>query len=108
MYAIIEEGGGQRKVAEGQELFIDLIEGGEAQAGGSITFDRVLLTGNGEGSTTIGKPYVDGAAVTAEILAPMVKGEKLDIYKFKAKKGYRRKTGHRQRYTHVKITSVKG
>ncbi len=107
MYAIIEEGGGQRKVSEGQETVIDLIEGGAAKAGDSITFDRVLLTGDGEGNTTIGKPYVSGASVTAEIVEPLVKGEKLDIYKFKPKKGYRRKTGHRQKYTHVKITSIK-
>lgn len=108
MYAIIEEGGGQRKVTEGQELTIDLIEGGEAKAGDAVTFDRVLLTGDGEGSTTIGKPYVDGASVTAEIVEPLVKGEKLDIYKFKPKKGYRRKTGHRQKYTFVKVTSITG
>lgn len=108
MYAIIEEGGGQRKVTEGQDAVIDLYQSGEAKAGDSITFDRVLLTSDGEGKTTIGKPYVSGASVTAEIVSPMVMGEKLDIYKFKAKKGYRRKTGHRQRYTHVKITSIKG
>lgn len=107
MYAIIEEGGGQRKVTEGQELTIDLIEGGQAEAGKTITFDHVLLTGDGEGKTTIGKPYVSGASVTAEIIEPLVKGEKLDIYKFKPKKGYRRKTGHRQKYTFVKITSIK-
>ncbi|MEM9662994.1 MAG: 50S ribosomal protein L21 [Planctomycetota bacterium] len=107
MYAIIEEGGGQRKVAEGEETFIDLYQAGQAKAGDSITFDRVLFTADGEGKSTIGKPYVSGASVTAEVLEPMVKGEKLDIYKFKAKKGYRRKTGHRQRYTHVKITSIK-
>lgn len=107
MYAIIEEGGGQRKVTEGQDVFIDLVEGGQAKAGDSLTFDRVLLTGDGSGSTTIGTPYVSGASVTAEIVEPLVKGEKLDIYKFKAKKGYRRKTGHRQKYTFVKITSIK-
>ncbi|MEM9166645.1 MAG: 50S ribosomal protein L21 [Planctomycetota bacterium] len=108
MYAIIEEGGGQRKVTEGQEIVIDLVDGGETKAGDTLTFDRVLLTGTGEGSATIGKPYVSGASVTAEVIEPLVKGDKLDIHKFKAKKGYRNKTGHRQRYTHVKITSVKG
>lgn len=108
MYAIIEEGGGQRKVTEGQELLIDLIQGGEAKAGDSITFDRVLMTGDGAGKTTIGAPYVSGASVTAEIVEPEAKGNKIHIFKFKPKKGYRRKTGHRQRYTHVKITSVAG
>jgi len=108
MYAIIEEGGGQRKVAEGQDVFIDLIKGGQAAAGESLTFDHVLMTGDGKGKVTLGSPYVDGASVTAEVVEPMIKGLKLDIYKFRSKKGYRRKTGHRQRYTHVKITSIKG
>ncbi len=108
MYAIIEEGGGQRKVTQGQDAIIDLYQAGEAKPGDSITFDRVLLTSDGEGKTTIGTPYVGGATVTAEIVEPMVMGEKIDIYKFKPKKGYRRKTGHRQRYTHVKITSITG
>lgn len=106
MYAIIEEGGGQRRVEQGQEAVIDLVNNGEAKAGETITFDRVLLTGDGEGKTTIGQPYVAGATVTAEIIEPVVKGEKIDIHKFKPKKGYRNKTGHRQKYTQVKITSI--
>lgn len=108
MYAIIQEGGGQRKVTEGQELFIDLIQNGQAKAGDTITFDNVLFTGDGAGKVSIGQPYVKGASVTAEVIEPESKGIKLDIYKFRAKIGYRRKTGHRQRYTHVKITAVKG
>ena len=108
MYAIIQEGGGQRKVTEGQELFIDLIQNGQAKAGDTITFDKVLITGDGSGKVSIGQPFVEGASVTAEVIDPETKGLKLDIYKFKAKIGYRRKTGHRQRYTHVKITSVTG
>ncbi len=108
MYAIIQEGGGQRKVIEGQELFIDLIQNGQAKAGDTITFDKVLFTGDGSGKVAIGQPFVDGASVTAEVIEPEAKGLKLNIYKFKPKVGYRRKTGHRQRYTHVKITSVTG
>ncbi len=110
MYAVIEESGGQRKVNEGDEILIDLYQGGEADKGGSIEFGKVLLVGDESdaGKASIGKPYVDGASVTGEILEPLVKGEKLHIYKFKAKKGYKRKTGHRQRYTAVKITSIKG
>jgi large subunit ribosomal protein L21 len=110
MYAIIEESGGQRKVTEGEEILIDLHASGEAEQGSSISFDRVLLIGDeaDAGKAKIGKPYVDGASVAAEILEPMIKGEKLHIYKFKPKKGYKRKTGHRQRYTAVKITSIKG
>jgi large subunit ribosomal protein L21 len=110
MYAIIEESGGQRKVNEGDEILIDLYQGGEADQGGSIEFGKVLLIGDESdaGKAKIGKPYVDGATVTGEILEPLVKGEKLHIYKFKPKKGYKRKTGHRQRYTAVKITAIKG
>lgn len=109
MYAIIEESGGQRKVHEGDEVLIDLYQAGEADQGSSIDF-RVLLIGDESdaGKAKIGTPFVDGASVTAEITEPMVKGEKLHIYKFKPKKGYKRKTGHRQRYTAIKITSIKG
>lgn len=109
MYAIIEESGGQRKVAQGDEILIDLYQSGEAETGSPIEFDRVLLVGdeNDVSKAKIGRPYVDGASVTAEVLEPLVKGEKLHIYKFKPKKGSKRKTGHRQRYTAVKITSIK-
>jgi len=108
MYAIIEESGGQRKVSEGEEILIDLYESGEADKGASIEFDRVLLVGDESDAAKakIGQPYVDGAKVTGEILEPLVKGEKLHIYKFKPKKGYKRKTGHRQRYTAVKISKI--
>jgi large subunit ribosomal protein L21 len=108
MYAIIEESGGQRKVTQGEEILIDLHQSGEAEAGSTISFDKVLLVGDESdvGNARIGRPYVDGAAVTAEVIEPVVKGEKLHIYKFKPKKGYKRKTGHRQRYTAVKITAI--
>ena len=105
MFAIIEESGSQRRVENGEEILIDLYEGGAAEAGSTITFDRVLLVG-GEGDARIGQPYVSGASVTGEIVDPVVKGDKLYIYKFRPKKGYKRKTGHRQRYTSVKITGI--
>ncbi len=108
MYAIIEESGGQRKVAEGETVYIDLYEQGQAEAGSKITFDKVLVVGDDGGTAKIGTPFVDGASVTAEIVEPAVKGDKLFIYKFRAKKGYKRKTGHRQRFTQVKITSIAG
>lgn len=109
MYAIIEESGGQRKVNEGDEILVDLYQSGEAEAGSTINYDKVLVVGDetDAGKAKIGRPYVDGAVVAGEIIDPMVKGEKLNIYKFKPKKGYKRKTGHRQRYTAVKITSIK-
>ncbi|MBZ0171082.1 MAG: 50S ribosomal protein L21 [Phycisphaerales bacterium] len=109
MYAIIEESGGQRKVNEGDEILVDLYQSGEAEAGSTINYDKVLVVGDESvaGKAKIGRPYVDGAVVAAQIIDPMVKGEKINIYKFKPKKGYKRKTGHRQRYTAVKITSIK-
>jgi len=108
MYAIIEESGGQRKVAEGDEILIDLHAGGESEAGSTITFDKVLVVGDESdaGKSAVGHPFVGGASVSAEVLDPEFKGEKLHIYKFKPKKGYKRKTGHRQRYTRVRITAV--
>lgn len=109
MYAVIEESGGQRKVNEGEEILIDLHNHGENEAGDSITFDKVLLIGADDASSSkIGQPYVSGASVTAEVIDPEFKGEKLHIYKFKPKKGYKRKTGHRQRYTRVKVTKING
>lgn len=108
MYAIIEEGGGQRKVAEGTRILIDLVGGGLGAPGDPVTFDKVLIIGEPGGPAKIGQPYIDGAVVKAEIIEPVVKGEKLYIHKLRPKKHYRRKTGHRQRYTAVKVTSIKG
>lgn len=108
MYAIIEESGGQRKVGQDEEILIDLYKSGEASKGDAITFDKVLVIGDAGGSAKVGTPFVGGATVTGEIVDPVVKGEKLDIYKIRAKKGYRRKTGHRQRYTLVKVTGLNG
>ena len=110
MYAVIEESGGQRKVSEGDQFLIDLVDGGKAEAGRTITFDRVLLL-SGEGvanGSKIGTPYIAGASVTAEIVEPHTKGEKIYIYKHAEKKTYKRKTGHRQPYTMVKVTGIKG
>jgi len=109
MYAVIEESGGQRTVTAGDEILIDLYEGGNAAAGKVITFDKVLLVSGRDGAAaSIGRPYVAGASVTAEIVDPMEKGEKVEIYKFRTKKNYRRHTGHRQRYTRIKITAING
>lgn len=109
MYAIIVEGGGQRKVSEGEIITIDLIEGGEAQVGKTLSFDKVLVIGGRDGADTkIGLPYINGGRVTAEVVEPLAKGDKLRIQYFQAKKGSRRRTGHRQKYTNVKITGISG
>ena len=108
MYAIIESSGTQIKVAQGDEVTIDLVDGGEAAVGKQLTFDKVLLVGAVGGSAKVGKPYVAGAQVTAEIVEPMVQGEKLYIQKHRPKTTYKRRTGHRQRYSKVKITGIVG
>ena len=107
-YAIIEESGGQRRVAADEQILIDLHNAGESKPGEKIKIDRVLVVGQPGGTAKIGTPYVEGAAVTLEVVEPVVMGDKLHIYKFKPKKGYKRKTGHRQRYTGVKVAAIKG
>lgn len=103
MYAIIEDSGTQIRASVGDELTVDLREIGEDA--GSVTFDRILLIG-GDAGATIGSPYVDGARVTAEIVDREFKAKKIDVIKFKRRKGYRRKQGHRQRYMRVRVTDI--
>ena len=105
MYAIIEDSGTQIRVRSGDVIDIDLRDLPEDTE--SITFDRVLLIGDGETTAKIGTPYLGGATVTAELLGE-VAGEKLVIMKFRRRKGYRRKTGHRQHYLRVKIGDIQG
>ena len=102
MYAIIEDSGTQIRVAKGDVIDIDLRDLGDRK---TITFDRVLLLGDNEKQATVGTPYVGGATVKAEVLDE-IKGPKIDVIKFKRRKGYKRKTGHRQRYLRVKIGSI--
>ena len=104
MYAIIEDSGTQLRASVGDELTIDLRE--VPKSGTSVTFDNVLAIGDGAGKITFGMPYVKGAAATADILEADVKGEKIDVIKFKRRKGYRRKQGHRQRSMKVRVTAI--
>ncbi|MFN7021265.1 MAG: 50S ribosomal protein L21 [Phycisphaerales bacterium] len=109
MYAIIEESGGQRKVESGDVVLVDLLDAGAAAPGKQISFDKVLLIGGKDGAAVrIGQPYVAGASVSAEVVEGVVQGEKLRIQYFQPKKNSRRRTGHRQRYTRVKITAING
>lgn len=101
MYAIIEDGGRQFKVEEGQEIKFDYRD---IPGGSPITFDRVLAVRDAEG-LKLGRPYLAGAVVSGEILGPD-QGPKLVIQKFRRRKTYRRKTGHRQLYTRVRITKI--
>jgi len=101
MYAIIEEGGKQFKVTAGDTIDIDRAPEADAT---SVSFQRVLLVG-GEGQPRVGTPTVDNASVSAEIVGP-VKGPKVDIYKYRRRKGYHKHIGHRQKYLRVRITSI--
>ncbi len=106
MYAIIHESGGQRKVISGETILVDLLNEGQAKPGQKVTFDQVLLVGEGEGKSKIGTPLVSKASVTGEVVEPVVMGEKLTVQKFRTKKAFKKKTGHRQRFTSVKITAI--
>ena len=101
MYAVIEAGGKQHRVIEGETLKLEKIE---AATGDSIEFDKVLLVGTGE-DVKIGKPVVDGSKVTAEVVAHG-RHKKVKIVKFNRRKHYRKETGHRQWFTEVKITGI--
>ena len=101
MYAIIAAGGRQYRVSEGDTIYIDKVA---QEAESTISFD-VLMIG-GEGEVKVGNPIIDGAKVEGKVLA-QVKGEKIAIYKYKSKKNYHRRAGHRQPYTKVEITSIK-
>lgn len=110
MYAIVNEGGGQRLVRKDEVLLIDLVDEGKAAVGQKIVLSEVLVLGKGDGKAAakIGTPLLAGVSVELEVLEPLAKGDKIYIHKFRRRKGYRRKTGHRQQYTKVKVTAIKG
>ena len=101
MHAIIETGGKQYKVAEGDTLYIEKLN---AEAGDTVTFDKGLAVLDGD-KATFGAPSVSGASVTANVVKNG-KGKKILVFKYKPKKNYRRRQGHRQPYTKVEITKV--
>ena len=103
MQAIIVTGGKQYNVSEGDTLFIEKLD---VNAGDSVVFDQVLAIVDGE-NTKFGAPVVEGAKVDATVVKNG-KGKKIRIFKYKAKKDYRKKQGHRQPYTLVEITSIAG
>jgi large subunit ribosomal protein L21 len=101
MYAIIEDGGRQLRVEEGQEVEVDYRD---LPPGDEVCFDRVVALRDDDG-LKLGRPTLEGASVTAEVLA-VERGPKIVVQKFRRRKGYRRKTGHRQLYTRVKIKTI--
>ena len=101
MYAVIVTGGKQYKVSEGDTLFVEKIE---AEEGSAVTFDQVLMVGEGE-DVKVGAPTVAGATVEASVVENG-KAKKVIVYKYKRKTGYHKKNGHRQQFTKVKIEKI--
>ena len=102
MYAIIESCGRQYKVAEGDVVFFEKLD---VEEGKKVTFDKVVLVSEDK-KVEVGAPYVKGVKVEGKVVANG-KGKKIIVYKYKAKKNYRRTQGHRQPYTKVEITKIK-
>ncbi|MBN2179697.1 MAG: 50S ribosomal protein L21 [Deltaproteobacteria bacterium] len=101
MYAVMKSGGKQYRVSEGDLLKVDKIEGDK---GDTVTFEEVLMVAK-EGGIAIGTPLVKGAKVIGEIM-DQARGPKISVFKMKRRKGYRKKTGHRQELTGLKIKEI--
>lgn len=104
MFAIVTIAGQQYKVTEGQELFVHRLD---AEEGAKVLFDQVHLVER-EGSVSVGTPVVTGASVGATIVETLVKGDKVIVFKKKRRKGYRKKNGHRQQFSKIKIHTIVG
>jgi len=102
MYAVFETGGKQFRAEPGARIRIPTLD---VEAGESVTFDRVLLTGDGESDVSVGRPVVEGASVTAEVVRHG-RDKKIIVFKRKRRKGYRKKQGHRQGFTEIRIDDV--
>jgi large subunit ribosomal protein L21 len=103
MYAVIQTGGKQYKVEPGEELKVEKLEG---KVGDEVLFDKVLLVSK-EGNLKVGQPVLKSAKVAARIIGHG-RGPKIVVYKYKKRKGYRKKQGHRQDFTGVKIVDIEG
>ena len=102
MYAIVEIAGQQVKVTKDQKMFVNHLGGNE---GDSLKFEKVLLVDN-EGKVNVGTPTIAGASVSAKILTPLQKGDKVLIFKKKRRKGYQKQNGHRQQFTKIQIENI--
>ena len=103
MYAVIERGGKQHRVEPGEVLRLEKLDASEGE---TVNFDKVMMIGEGE-NIQIGTPFVDGGAVTAEVVSHG-RGDKITIIKMRRRKHYRRQAGHRQYFTEVKIKDISG
>lgn len=105
MFAIIDDRGHQYKVQQGDRFDIQLMDLAEGQQ--SVQFDRILMIGDTGSAPKIGTPAVAGATVKAKVL-DMIKGDKITIQKFRRRKNFRKKTGHRQKYLRLEVESING
>jgi large subunit ribosomal protein L21 len=103
MFAVFKSGGKQHRVSEGEVVRLELLD---AEPGASVEFDEVLLVAEGD-NVNVGAPFVAGGKVTAEVVGHD-RGDKIRIVKFRRRKHYMRRAGHRQWYTDVRITGIKG
>ena len=104
MYAIVEIKGQQFKAEEGKFLYVHHL-GEDVKAGDAVAFDKVLLL-DADGDVKVGAPAVEGVKVNCEVLEPLVKGEKVIVFKKKRRKGYRRKNGHRQQFSKILVKTI--
>ena len=103
MYAIVEINGQQFKAEQGKKLFVHHMK--DVEAGKTVEFDKVLLVDN-EGAISVGAPTVEGAKVVVEVVNPLVKGDKVIVFKMKRRKDNRKKNGHREQFTEVEVKQV--
>ncbi|ADK13806.1 MULTISPECIES: 50S ribosomal protein L21 [Clostridium] len=102
MYAVVATGGKQYKVSEGDVIYVEKLD---AEVDSTVELDKVLVVGKDDAGVVIGKPVVEGAKVSAKVLA-QGKAKKVIVFKYKAKKDYRKKQGHRQPYTKLQIEKI--
>ena len=103
MYAIVEINGQQFKAEEGKKLFVHHVQ--NVEAGQTVEFEKVLLVDK-DGAVEVGAPAVNGATVVCEVVNPLVKGDKVIVFKMKRRKDYRKKNGHRAQFTQIEIKQV--
>jgi large subunit ribosomal protein L21 len=103
MYAVIQTGGKQYRVQPGETVHVEKLE---AEAGATVQFNQVLMVADGE-NVRLGQPHVPGASVTAEVVA-QGRDKKILVYKYRRRKGWHRKQGHRQPFTALKVTGING
>ena len=103
MFAVFSSGGKQHRVTEGEVIRVERLA---AEPGDEVVFDKVLMVADGD-AVSVGQPFVDGGKVTAEVVS-IGRGKKIRVIKFKRRKDYMRRQGHRQWYTELKITGING